>query len=145
MLASSVGRLSATQWPAVIWSGTMPSRSAATRRMNPAGKKRSSVHKTNLVGMAGQALSRPRAAARGVRLRPASVAHGLLGQGAGNIVVEGDERIPAAGLAAVSRSLLGDGLPQAGAGGPVLGLFSGGRDHAGDQDDRPGSQPGGGQ
>ena len=52
--ASSSGRLSAMQWPASISSGTTPSRSATTRRMNGAGKNRSSVPSTNLVGTAGR-------------------------------------------------------------------------------------------
>jgi hypothetical protein len=61
----------------------MPSRSATTRRVNPAGKKRS--------------------------------------------------------------ALLGNGLPQAGIGRPVLGLLAGDGDHAGDQDDRAGLELGGDQ
>src|SRR5215469_18683256 len=92
-------------------------------------------------GYRGPGSERPRAAAWRVRLRPASLAHGLLGQVTRNVMVEGEERITAAGLAAVSRSLLGDSLRQAGIGGPVFGLFSGSRDHAGDQDDRAGLQP----
>ena len=87
--------------------------------MNPAGKSRSSVHRMKRVGMAGHALS-------GHGLRPGVsdwrrplVAHGLLGQGAGNVMVERDERIMAAGLAAVSPGLLGHDLRQAGMGGPI--------------------------
>src|SRR6266566_10142859 len=75
----------------------------------------------------GPGAERPRAAARRVRLRPTPLGHGLLGQVTGNVMVEGDERITVAGLAAVSRSLLGNGLPPAGIGGPVLGLLSGSR------------------
>jgi hypothetical protein len=42
---------------AAISSGTMPSRSAAICRMNGAGKNRSPVQSTNLVGTAGKASS----------------------------------------------------------------------------------------
>src|SRR6266508_2609051 len=55
MSASCFGRLSATQWLAAISSGMMPRRSETTRRMNAGGKKRSSVHSTNVVGTAGHA------------------------------------------------------------------------------------------
>ncbi len=55
--ASSLGRLSATQWLPSISSGVMPSRSRTTRRMNSAGKKQSSRHNKDLVGTFGHARS----------------------------------------------------------------------------------------
>src|SRR6185437_10302968 len=87
-------------------------------------------------GYGGPGAKRPRAAPRRIRLRPESPGHGLVGEGARNVMEEADKRIMATGLAAVSRGLRGDGRPQAGVGGPVLRPLPRRRDHAGDQDDR---------
>src|ERR1700682_4876616 len=55
--ASSLGWLSAAQWPPSISSGVMPKRAFASRRRRSGGKKRSSRHTTNFVGTSGHALS----------------------------------------------------------------------------------------
>ncbi len=53
--ASSRGRLSAGVWPPSISSAVRPRRSRASRRMNSAGKTRSSRHSRKRVGTSGQA------------------------------------------------------------------------------------------
>ena len=72
---------------------------------------------------------------RGLRLGTL-LAQRLLREGAGYVVVEGDERIVAAGLTAVPPGLLLDGLPVTGVVPPISRCLSGDRDHAGDEDER---------
>jgi len=60
-----------------------------------------------------------------------------LGQGAWHAVVETDERVVVAGLAAVMPGLLLDCLPVAGAGPPLARTLSGDRDHSGEQHEQP--------
>src|SRR5207248_11276511 len=55
--ASSLGRARAGRWPPSISSGVIPRRSRTTRRMNAAGKKRSSRHSRKRVGTSGHASS----------------------------------------------------------------------------------------
>ncbi len=69
----------------------------------------------------------------------------LLGQRARNSVVEADERVVVAGLAAVEPGLLFGGLPVAGAGPPFAWAFSGEGDHPGKQHEQPRREPAGRQ
>jgi len=62
----------------------------------------------------------------------ALLAQGLLGKGAGHVMVEDDEGVITPGLAAVSSGLLLHGL----GGEPILGFLPGNRDHRRDQDEQ---------
>jgi hypothetical protein len=71
------------------------------------------------------------------RLRLSSLlAHRLLGEGAGHVVIERDERVVVAGEAAVALGLLSNGVAVAGVGPPVGRLLTASRDHGRDQHER---------
>jgi hypothetical protein len=63
-------------------------------------------------------------------------AHRLLGEGAGHVVVEVDERVLTAGLTTVSPGLLPQGLLEASVGEPIRGSLPRSGDHPRHQDKR---------